>query len=225
MGVASETPKTPSLNVDDTSRLFIRGRAIVEKYGLPLRASAGKAPDDKPIEAAATQLGRPVFFIDEDGYECEIIAAVTNVTGDIAYVESRAKDVGFNRYGAHQRQIDISIRVHHRDRSGVDRAAEIESYNPFFGCDVRLFEWVGESAVLIYREKHWTYACRFGDVWPPRFVKIEDRWIVNNGILAFIGYKKAMVGRLTFPMLDDLDPIPVAQAAEVGLLPANAIGK
>lgn len=67
---------------------------------------------------------------------------------------------------------------------------DIESYNPFFGCDVRFFERIGETVVLIYREKHWTFACRFGDVWPPGFVRVDDYWLIHGSQLACLGYKE-----------------------------------
>lgn len=207
--------------MDDAERLFAHGMANPMKFGRPIRSSAGESPDPKRIGEAAVLLGRPVFFVDSDGSECEIIGGATSSSGDIAYVESRAKDVGFNRYGANQRKIDISIRVHLVPKSGEQRSAEIESYNPFFGCDVRFFEWIDHTAVLIYREKHWTFACRFGEIWPPRFVKIEDKWVINDNILGFIGYKEEVVRRLSFPQLDVLEAIPAAQATLLGLLPGN----
>jgi hypothetical protein len=155
--------------------------------------------------------------VDADGYQCELIGAAAGPDGQLAFVESRAKDVGANPYGANQRHIDITIRVHLVDSTGERRWADIESYNPFFGCDVRFFEWVGPTAVLIYREKHSTFACRLGDVWPPRFVKIEDRWVINGDMLGFIGYKEKTVRRLRFPDLQPMEPISVAEAKRVGL--------
>jgi hypothetical protein len=207
--------------VDEADRLFAHGRANPEKFGWPIRTSAGEPPDPERIGTAAQLLGRPIAFVDPNGYECEIIGAAVNDSGDIAYVESRAKDVGFNRYGANQRHIDISIRVHLVGQSGRRESADIESYNPFFGCDVRFFEWMGRTAILIYREKHWTFACRFGDLWPPRFVKIEDDWVINGSLLGYIGYKEAMVRRLSFPELEGLEPLSAAEAERVGLLPAK----
>jgi len=211
--------------MDDADRLFVHGNANPMKFGWwSIRSSAGEPPDPKRIEDAAALLGRSVFFIDEKGHECEIIGAAISATGDIAYVESRAKDVGFNRYGFNQRQIDVSIRVHLIDRSGNHNASDIESYNPFFGCDVRFFEWLDHIAALIYREKHWTFACRFGDIWPPKFVKIEDDWIINGNVLGYIGYREEVVRRLTFPHLDVLAAIPATEAAGLGLLPTHPKG-
>jgi hypothetical protein len=208
--------------MDDAEYLFAHGRANPRKFGWSIRSSAGEPPDPKQLETAAALLGCPVAFVDGNGYECEIIGAALHPSGDLAYVESRAKDVGFNRFGANQRHIDISIRVHLRDRSGNHREVDIESYNPFFGCDVRFFSWIEDAAVLIYREKHWTFACRFGDIWPPRFVKIEDNWFVNGNVLGYIAYKGEVVRRLSFPQLEELEPIPIPEAKRLGLLPVDS---
>jgi hypothetical protein len=205
--------------LEDADRLFTHGRANPHKFGWSIRSSAGGPPDPERIAAVARLLGRSVSLVDTDGYECELIGAAAGPDGQIAFVESRAKDVGFNRYGANQRHIDISIRVHLVDQNGEHRSADIESYNPFFGCDVRFFEWVGRTAVLIYREKHWTFACRLGDVWPPQFVKIEDRWVITGDTLGYIGYKEKVVRRLRFPELEPQEPISVAEANQAGLHP------
>lgn len=198
------------LDADD--RLFAEGRANPAKFGIPVRWSAGGAPDVGRLAEAAGLLGRPVSLVDSDGYECEIIGAAVHEIGDIAYVESRAKDMGGN--------IDISIRIHLVREGGRHESADIQSYNPFFGCDVRFFEWLDAAALLIYREKHWTFACRFGDVWPPKFVKIEDHWVIDGGILSYVGHKDPLVRRLTFPALDGLDPMSLAVAVKNGLFPA-----
>lgn len=203
--------------MEDADRLFMHGRANPDKFGWSIRSSAGEPPDVERIAEAARVLDRPVAFVDPDGFECEIIGAATSAWGDIAYVESRAKDVGFNRYGFNQRQIDVSIRVHLLEAAGGHRSADIESYNPFFGCDVRFFEWIGPTAVLIYREKHSTIACGFGEAWPPRFVKIEDDWVIHGDVLGYVRYKEEVVRRLSFPELDVLEPIPLAEAARAGL--------
>jgi hypothetical protein len=197
--------------MDDVNRLFAGGRGNPAKFGRPIRFSAGEEPDLQQLEDAVRSLGRPVFFVDADGYEREIIGAALNASGDIAYVESRAKDVGGH--------VDISIRVHLVKSGGRHESVDIESYNPYFGCDVRFFDWIDTSAILIYREKHWTFACRFGDIWPPKFVKIEDDWAIDKSILNYIGYKETMIRRVNLPGLDVLDPIPASEAAKTGLAP------
>jgi len=183
-------------------------------YGVPLRSSTGDDPDPRRAVDVCTHLGRPVSLVDAEGYECEIIDATQSASGAIAYVESRAKELSSG-------MVDVSIRIHLV--TGPDRhdSVDIESYNPFFGCDVRLLEWIDRAAILIYREKHSTYACRFGDVWPPKFVKIEDRWIAKDGVLGCIGYDNERVRRLSYPGLDEIEPISVGEAERVGLLPPD----
>ena len=202
--------------MNQQERIFSNGRANPEKFGWPARSSAGSQPDSQRIEQTARLLGRPVFFVDGDGYECEIIGAAVGACREIAYVESRARKDPSRNF------VDISIRVHLVEPDGSRRSADIESYNPFFGCDVRHFEWIGRAVVLIYREKHWTFVCRFGDVWPPRFVKIEDDWVINGGMIGFIGYQENLVRRLSIPALDPHDPVSIEEATQIGLLPPKS---
>jgi len=204
----------------DTDRLFSHGSPNREHFGfISIRSSAGVEPDPERIETAARILGRAPFYKDDGGCEHEIVGAAISETGLLAYVESQTKDGGANPHGLGERHIDISIRIHLFGGEGTDRSVDIESYNPFFGCDVRFFEWIGDTVVLIYREKHWTLAYRFGDVWPPKFFKIEDDWMIHDNQLAYIGYKEASVRRLSFPALDPLDPLPKAEAAKLNLVP------
>jgi hypothetical protein len=206
--------------MSDTDRLFSHGSPNEGHFGfISVRSSAGSEPNPERIEVAARMLGRAPFFKDDGGCEHEIIGAAVSETAQLAYVESRTKDGGANPHGTGGRHIDVSIRIHLLGRDGTDLSEEIESYNPFFGCSVRFFEWIGETVVLIYREKHWTFACRFGDVWPPKFHKIEDDWLIHSNQLAYIGYKERLVRRLRFPALDPLGPLPRDEAAKSNLMP------
>jgi hypothetical protein len=204
----------------DTDRLFSHGSPNREHFGfISIRSSAGGEPDPGRIDIAARILGRVPFYKDDDGCEHEIIGAAISETGRLAYVESQTKDGGASPHGFDGRHIDVSIRIHFLRSEGTDCSVEIESYNPFFGCDIRFFEWIGETVVLIYREKHWTFAYRFGDVWPPRFFKIEHDWLIHDNQLAYIGYKQDSVQRLSFPALDPLDPLPKEEAVKRNLMP------
>ncbi|MCA9006518.1 MAG: hypothetical protein KDA70_14700 [Planctomycetaceae bacterium] len=85
------------------------------------------------------------------------------------YIESQAKQG--------KQFVEISIKIHFVNASGRDSVVDIESYNPFFGCDVGRLEWHDENvALLVYREKHWTFIYRIGDQWPPQYAKLADRW-------------------------------------------------
>jgi hypothetical protein len=208
----------------DADRLFSHGSPNREHFGfISIRSSAGAEPDPKRIETAARILARAPFYKDEGGCEHELLGAAISESGCLAYVDSQTKDGGPNPHGCGGRHIDVSIRIHLLGREGADRSVDIASYNPFFGCDVRYFEWIGETVVLIYREKHCTYACSFGgDVWPPKFLKIEDDWLIHETQLTYLGYKESSVRRLSFPALDPLDPLPNEEAAKLNLLPETS---
>ena len=205
-----------TLIMDESERTFIRGNRSPNKYGFSLRASNGIEPDRNAIEHAAPILGREPFFVDKRGYECELIGAAVHPSTDrVAYVESRSKKRWWSSMA------DISIKIHLRNSDDSERAVDIKSYNPFFGCDIGFFQWVDDTALLIYAEKHNTYICAIGARWPPQFVEIEDRWIINDGTLGYIGYKQESVKRLSIPDLTPLDSLTTADAEAMGLLPAD----
>ncbi len=146
---------------DEEDRTFIAGNANPAKYGWSLRACNGDEPNPEEIARAARLLDREPFFTDEAGFECEIIAAAVHPDGKrLVYVESRAKEG--------KQFVDIAIKIHYVDVDGRNNAIDIESYNPFFGCDVGLIDWFNDQVtILVYREKHWTFVYRVGDKWPP----------------------------------------------------------
>ncbi|MEO9594612.1 hypothetical protein [Rhodopirellula bahusiensis] len=182
---------------------------------MSLRASNGDEPDPEAIEQAASILGREPFFVDKRGYECELVAAaIQSPTNRLVYVESRAKKRWWSSI------VDITIKIHYIDTNGKSSAVDIESYNPFFGCDVGMIEWINDyTALLIYREKHWTFVYRIGDTWPPHFAKIDERWSIKDDVLSFMAYKADVVQRLQIPSLEPLADVPVSEAETDGSLP------
>ncbi|MCA9198871.1 MAG: hypothetical protein KDJ36_17220 [Hyphomicrobiaceae bacterium] len=203
--------------MSDSDRTFIGGNRNPWKYGMSLRASNGDAPDPEAIERAATILGRTPFFVDRRGYECELIAAaVQSPSNRVVYVESRAKK---RRWTS---MVDITIKIHYVDANGKSASVDIESYNPFFGCDVGMMEWINDDvALLIYSEKHWTFVYRIGDTWPPKFAKIDERWSIKDDVLSFMAYNADVVHRLQIPSLESLADIPVSEAEADGSLPPD----
>ena len=76
-------------------------------------------------------------------------------------------------------------------------------------------------AILVYREKHWTFAYRVGDKWPPEFTKIEDRWQIKDNVLSYMAYKAEKVQRLTVPSLASMPEITAAEAESLCQLPPD----
>ena len=200
---------------DEPERTFIAGNPNPKRFGWSLRACNSHELDVAQIAKASTLLGRDAFFVDDSGYECEIIAATVHPDEKrIVYVESRAKEIGDF--------VDIAIKIHYVDSNGLDQSVDIESYNPFFGCDVALIEWFDEQiAILIYREKHWTFVYRIGDVWPPENAKIEDRWQISGDALSYMAYKAETVRRLAIPTLTPMSTISVEDAETLRQMPPD----
>jgi hypothetical protein len=183
--------------------------------GIPLRYTSGTVPSPERIAQAASLLAREPTCVDSQGFECEILAATVHRDGRrIVYVESRAKE--------RPQYVDITIKIHYVDSAGKASSVDIESYNPFFGCDVGFLEWFNDDvALLIYTEKHWTFAYRIGDRWPPAFVKIEERWQVRDNVLSYMSHKAEIVKRLQLPGFETLPDLPIADAEATGQLPPD----
>lgn len=203
--------------MNDIERTFISGDRNPWNYGSSLRASYGDAPKPEAIKQAALILGREPVFVDRRGYECEIIAAaVHSPTNRVIYVESRAKKRWWSS------MLDITIKIHYVDANRKSSSVDIESYNPFFGCDVGMIEWISDDiALLIYSEKHWTFVYRIGDTWPPQFAKIDERWSIKDDVLSFMTYQADVVQRLHIPSLKPLASVPVSEAETNGSLPPD----
>jgi uncharacterized protein (TIGR02996 family) len=173
-------------------------------------------PDPKRIDLVAQRLGRLVSYVDSEGYERTITAAAVSGLHDaVAYVECRSQQRGSF--------LDINFYLRIRGSDGREMMREVESYNPYFGCDVRFFEWFGDEALVIYEEKHDTYICRFGLDFPANFKVISSYWALNGCQLGY-WHKRAPetnVRRVTIPGIEELTPLSESGAAKLGLLPTR----
>jgi hypothetical protein len=115
--------------------------------------------------------------------------------------------------------LDITFHLHIRDTANQRMAWEVESYNPFFGCDVRFLEWFGNTALIIYREKRRTYACRFGLSFPAKFVEIGDYWLMDGPQLTYWDRETTQIFRFAVPSLTPLPPMAEETAECWGLVP------
>jgi len=97
--------------------------------------------------------------------------------------------------------------------------SEIETYNPYFGCDVQFMEWRDKSAVLVYREKHDTYVAASTSKGPARYVKIADYWAVNGDLLGYWRVKDTDVRRLLLPDLVECPNASEMEAKALGVCP------
>lgn len=200
---------------DPNEPVFSGGRPNPELAGIPLRLrGSGSEPDPGRIVEAARILGRPVKYVDDDGYDQEIIAASDiGPNGELAYVACAAKEL--------DEYVAVSFEFRVRDASSREVASEIESYNPYFGCDVGFLEWFGSTAVLIYREKHDTYVSVCTSQGPAQYRAIAHQWVVNSDQLGYWKYKDTQVKRLSLPQLGELEPVSEAEALREGLCPSK----
>jgi hypothetical protein len=136
------------------------------------------------LDGAMAALGRTGSWIDDDGYEHEIIAgAVHPSTSDVAWIEHREKELVQD--GRPWVDVSYTLRIQRSGTIAID--VEVPTYNPFFGCYVLYFAWHGEQVVGIYREKHKTCVCAMGTECELEWRHIDDEWRVDGDLLRYRG--------------------------------------
>ena len=104
---------------------------------------------------------------------------------------------------------------------GLAYLARSETYNPFFGCEVKFPEWYLDVVLVIYTEKHSTYVARFGLDSPVDFKIIAYDWIVDGRQLRHRRNDNKGVRRLSLPGLQELPILTFEEEKAWELLPAN----
>lgn len=181
-----------------------------ELGSIPLRhVGAGAGPETRDVADIAGHLGRAVTFIDEDGFENDIIAgAIADEGRKMAWVDSRCKDNG----GA----VDITFTLRARvgDRPVIDW--EVDTYNPYFGCDVQHIGWWDETVVVIYSEKHHTVLAALTEGQLPLVRFIGDQWELREDRVYCRSKVPGLLDVIEVPTLKPRAPLPEDMLAEVG---------
>lgn len=156
------------------------------------------------IAAVCARLGRPVEVVGAGVERSTIVGGVVD-GGRVAWVEQRWRDAGYP---------DIEeYTLFMRAGDGRERAWIVETYNPWFGCEVYLLRWYGEEVVVVYREKHRTIVCTVGLTGAPRICIVDDAWQVVGDLVLYASDARGLVERVRLPDLGMCTPIPIGEAA------------
>lgn len=164
-------------------------------------------PDDAraaAVAAVCARIGRPTERPDGDGYLSTIVGGA--IDGErVAWVEQRWRGEAYE-------DID-EYTLYMQTGDQPPRAWVVETYNPWFGCEIYLLRWWGDELVVIYHEKHHTIACVLGPVGPPRMRVIAYRWQRLGDHVLYASEARGLVERLLLPDQSRRAPLAVADAA------------
>jgi len=189
-----------------------------ERYGpTPFGVGSGQSMDNAAtvIRAVSELLHCPVRHVDADGYTHEITAgAVHPGIRAVASVPCKSKTLESG-------YVDIEFRF----KAQVDGRAVtewiVQTYNPYFGCDVRYMGWHDRWVVMIYREKHHTYACSHSVAGERRLAQLTNEWLVTDNQIICRSEEPDLVDRFRLPDLDRLPPLSADKARRAGMLPPD----
>jgi hypothetical protein len=152
------------------------------------------------INRIAESLGRPASYIDSSGYKREITAGAIDEQNRFAWVECRSKDNGG--------LVDIEFLLRITRDGELLRAWVLDSYNPYFGCDVQWMIWVGAHVVMIYQEKHEMMVASVPLEGDAKMVSINFPWEVRDDVVYFEGRGTELVEAISIPDLRPRIPLP-----------------
>lgn len=205
--------------------MYPNGIPDPERVGFIQVNALGHGGDfEAAIATVCQRLKRELHFVDEKGYEQEVTAAsVDQAHRRMAWVECHSKE----SKTAHYVDVAFDLKVQVAERLVVDW--EIETYNPYFGCQIELFVWTPEHLVVIYHEKHDTFACSFavtpneGERTPIGLPlarhEIADEWMVKDDVVLYRSETVDKVARRQLPQLELLEEWSADYARSMGLLP------
>jgi hypothetical protein len=151
------------------------------------------------IAAVCARIDRPREWLADDGYTHAIVGGA--IEGErVAWVERRAHDDGG------WEDVDYFLRL--RVGEVLVREWVVDTYNPYFGCNVGYLRWWGEAVVMVYSEKHHTIACRLGSEGAPQLRSIGYGWTVLGEVLLHESQSRGLVERLHLPELWPAAPLP-----------------
>lgn len=136
----------------------------------------------KPDFGSAARMAGELFtgqkwFVDEDDYEWLITAlAADEEKKRLAWVEWRFKEESGERE-YHNYYLEA------RQATGEFWRWEIETYNPYFGCDVKFLGWLENAVILVYEDKHDTFVARLDENGVAR-AEISADWKIADGVLS-----------------------------------------
>lgn len=159
------------------------------------------------------RLGRPEVWVEEDGYEHAIVGGA--VEGErVAWVERRSRSDGG--------WVDVDYFL--RARVGGAQVLEwvVDTYNPYFGCEVEFMRWWGEQQiVLVYEEKHRTIAACVELGGRVALRAIGHAWRRVGEWLLFPGEARGLIECVRVPDLAMGAPLPEALAETRAAGPAG----
>jgi hypothetical protein len=162
--------------------------------------------DEQAIAAACARLDRPACWTAADGHEHAIVGAAVD-GGRVAWVEKRAHTTA----GGWE---DVDYFLYLCAGDELLREWTVETYNPYFGCEVGHLRWWGDEVVMIYGEKHRTIACALGPSGPPRMRVLSYSWQVLGAVALYASEARGLVERASLPGFERRAPLPCAVAAE-----------
>jgi hypothetical protein len=136
-----------------------------------------------------------------------VLAGTTDESDGVIARVAWVEDVSVPRYGAGRAD---EIRLHVAGRTLGQQDMRLYHYNPYFGTRVLLIRFYGDTLVVVYHEKHNSYAVR---VTPPSTeiysVNVGKDPEIHGDLVAWAPYHEDLLHHVRLPGLAPMVPLPL----------------
>lgn len=208
MASDEDTPQNQPTSPDDDRRF---NRLVSVSLGV----GSGRSMEDagNVVRVVSELLHCPVRHVDENGYQHEITAgAVHPGSKAVAWVHCKSKTLANGHV-----DIEFRLKAQADGRPLIDWI--VETYNPYFGCHVEYLAWHDRRVVMVYREKHHTYACSHPLTGGQQRVQLTKEWLVTESQITCRSQEPDLVDRFALPDLRRLPAMSADEARKAGTLP------
>jgi hypothetical protein len=205
--------------------MYPNGIPDSEKVGFIQINAIGRGGDfTEDIAQLCKILNRQSEFVDAAGYTNELTAATIDLESErYAWVECKSKEADIHGY------VDVHFYLYVMVKKRIVVEWEIETYNPYFGCQVELLHWLPEHLIIIYHEKHDNFICSFNvrsiEPTKPPISKpiarreLPDEWSIGADMVVSSSATVDKVDRMALPTLKLLKSWSANYARSIGALP------
>lgn len=160
------------------------------------------------LASIGSALGGAAPYEDAEGRA--VIAGVVEDDGAGPLRTAWVEETLDRRDGRYDHEISLNVAGGGLDRVSVG----LYHYNPYFGTDVHLLRFFGDSVVVVYHEKHHEYVVSLTPASPrQRGGRIGDDFVINDDLLVHVGSHEDLLHHLILPGVAPEVPLPLPPVA------------
>jgi hypothetical protein len=112
--------------------------------------------------------------------------------------------------------VPVSIVLRIAGGGQQSKVLRVETYNPYFGCQVGLLRWYGDVILMLYREKHLTILTRVDSPYESqKLLAVGSECVEDRDVIYALGREPGLVESVGLPDLRPMLPLTIPYSGNV----------